>query len=84
MVQASAAVRVCVCWTDGAPAYWIVVWDGTCPLASILTMAASSLVLIRYDCSSADLNPIGGISKADLRRFILYARDEFDLPALDG
>lgn len=24
--------------------------------------------LTKYDCSSADVNPIGGISKADLRR----------------
>jgi NAD+ synthase (glutamine-hydrolysing) len=26
--------------------------------------------LTKYDCSSADLNPIGGISKVDLRNFI--------------
>ncbi|GAO47416.1 glutamine-dependent NAD(+) synthetase with GAT domain-containing protein [Saitoella complicata NRRL Y-17804] len=36
----------------------------------------------KYDCSSADVNPIGGISKTDLKRFIAYARDEFDLPIL--
>lgn len=29
--------------------------------------------LTKYDCSSADINPIGGISKADLRRFLLWA-----------
>ncbi|TGZ65510.1 hypothetical protein CRM22_005827 [Opisthorchis felineus] len=28
----------------------------------------------KYDCSSADLNPIGGISKADLRRFVHYSK----------
>ncbi|KAG5446506.1 Glutamine-dependent NAD(+) synthetase [Clonorchis sinensis] len=28
----------------------------------------------KYDCSSADLNPIGGISKADLRRFVHYCK----------
>ncbi|KAI5799261.1 hypothetical protein DFH27DRAFT_560123 [Peziza echinospora] len=38
--------------------------------------------LTKYDCSSADINPIGGISKTDLKRFILYARDEFKLPIL--
>ena len=27
----------------------------------------------RYDCSSADLNPIGAISKNDLRRFLVWA-----------
>jgi NAD+ synthase (glutamine-hydrolysing) len=29
--------------------------------------------LTKYDCSSADINPIGGISKSDLRRFIQWA-----------
>ncbi|KAJ2714486.1 glutamine-dependent NAD(+) synthetase [Coemansia spiralis] len=38
----------------------------------------------KYDCSSADLNPIGSISKADLRRFIAYARDHMELPVLDA
>ena len=26
----------------------------------------------RYDCSAADINPIGGISKQDLRRFLVW------------
>lgn len=39
--------------------------------------------LTKYDCSSADINPIGGISKTDLKRFIAYAKDAFDLPILD-
>ncbi|PIO31018.1 hypothetical protein AB205_0185950 [Aquarana catesbeiana] len=38
--------------------------------------------LTKYDCSSADINPIGGISKTDLRRFISYAIDTFQLSAL--
>ncbi|EGN95015.1 hypothetical protein SERLA73DRAFT_170906 [Serpula lacrymans var. lacrymans S7.3] len=38
--------------------------------------------LTKYDCSSADINPIGGISKTDLKKFIAYARDSFDLPIL--
>jgi NAD+ synthase (glutamine-hydrolysing) len=38
--------------------------------------------LTKYDCSSADINPIGGISKTDLKAFIAYARDEFKLPIL--
>lgn len=29
--------------------------------------------LTKYDCSSADINPIGGISKVDLRRFLHWA-----------
>ncbi|KAG7886361.1 hypothetical protein KL938_000014 [Ogataea parapolymorpha] len=38
--------------------------------------------LTKYDCSSADINPIGGISKSDLIRFIMWAEKEFDLPIL--
>ncbi|ETW78764.1 hypothetical protein HETIRDRAFT_435405 [Heterobasidion irregulare TC 32-1] len=38
--------------------------------------------LTKYDCSSADINPIGGISKTDLKKFIAYAQDTFDLPIL--
>jgi len=38
----------------------------------------------KYDCSSADINPIGGISKTDLRAFIAYATECFQLPALAG
>ncbi|KAK2463654.1 hypothetical protein APHAL10511_004405 [Amanita phalloides] len=39
--------------------------------------------LTKYDCSSADVNPIGGISKTDLKRFIAYTRDTFGLPILN-
>nr|CAH0100316.1 unnamed protein product [Daphnia galeata] len=40
--------------------------------------------LTKYDCSSADINPIGGISKADLKRFLTYARNEYGLASLDS
>lgn len=40
--------------------------------------------LTKYDCSSADVNPIGGISKTDLKRFLAYARNEFGLTALES
>lgn len=39
--------------------------------------------LTKYDCSSADINPIGGISKTDLKAFIKWASINFDLPILD-
>lgn len=39
--------------------------------------------LTKYDCSSADINPIGAISKLDLKRFIAYARDQFNMPILE-
>ncbi|KZZ88906.1 Glutamine-dependent NAD(+) synthetase [Ascosphaera apis ARSEF 7405] len=38
--------------------------------------------LTKYDCSSADINPIGSIDKSDLKRFIAWAEREFELPCL--
>lgn len=38
--------------------------------------------LTKYDCSSADLNPIGSISKVDLKSFLRYATTALDLPIL--
>ena len=38
--------------------------------------------LTKYDCSSADINPIGSISKTDLKRFIAWAEIELELPVL--
>ena len=38
--------------------------------------------MTKYDCSSADVNPIGGISKSDLRRFLLHAAVAYKYPAL--
>ncbi|KAF7308596.1 Glutamine-dependent NAD(+) synthetase [Mycena chlorophos] len=40
--------------------------------------------LTKYDCSSADINPIGGISKTDLKKFIAYAETAFPLPILSN
>ncbi|EGX93075.1 glutamine-dependent NAD(+) synthetase synthase [Cordyceps militaris CM01] len=39
--------------------------------------------LTKYDCSSADVNPIGSISKVDLVSFITWAGKNFDMPVLD-
>ena len=38
--------------------------------------------MTKYDCSSADLNPIGGISKTDLRGFLSWAADAYGYPTL--
>ena len=38
--------------------------------------------LTKYDCSSADINPIGAIDKADLKRFIAWAEVKFEIPCL--
>ena len=39
--------------------------------------------MTKYDCSSADLNPIGGICKQDLRKMLLWASKELDCPLLE-
>lgn len=36
----------------------------------------------KYDCSSADINPIGGINKSDLRSFLKYMANELGLESL--
>ena len=38
--------------------------------------------MTKYDCSSADINPIGGVSKTDLKKFLAYASDRHGLTAL--
>jgi len=40
--------------------------------------------MTKYDCSSADINPIGGISKTDLKKFLSLARNRFNLSVLDS
>ena len=38
--------------------------------------------MTKYDASSADINPIGGIAKGDLARFLRWASTRFPLPSL--
>jgi len=38
--------------------------------------------LTKYDCSSADINPIGGINKSDLKAFLKWFSTEINLPVL--
>lgn len=38
--------------------------------------------MTKYDCSSADINPIGGISKTDLRLFLRYAMEKYNVPVI--
>lgn len=55
---------------------------------SLLVLGSSNVdeclrgYLTKYDCSSADINPIGGISKTDLKSFLRYAKEALDLPIL--
>lgn len=38
--------------------------------------------MTKYDCSSADLNPIGGISKEDIRSFLRWGAQRLGFPSL--
>ncbi|KAF4724890.1 Glutamine-dependent NAD(+) synthetase, partial [Perkinsus olseni] len=38
--------------------------------------------LTKYDCSSGDINPIGSISKGDLKSFLVWASTNLGYPAL--
>jgi len=38
--------------------------------------------MTKYDCSSADLNPIGAISKGDLKRMLIWASETYQIPVL--
>eukprot|EP00026_Physarum_polycephalum_P002922 Phypoly_transcript_02931.p1 GENE.Phypoly_transcript_02931~~Phypoly_transcript_02931.p1 ORF type:complete len:670 (+),score=60.98 Phypoly_transcript_02931:109-2118(+) len=39
--------------------------------------------MTKYDCSSADVNPIGGVSKLDLKRFLSWAAKHRNMPSLE-
>jgi NAD+ synthase (glutamine-hydrolysing) len=38
--------------------------------------------MTKYDCSSADINPIGGINKSDIKKFLRYFSQKMNLPVL--
>lgn len=44
--------------------------------------SASSLACVYRGRFAADVNPIGGISKTDLKRFLTWAQEHFQLPIL--
>jgi len=58
------------------------------PPSFLLVLGASNVdealrgYLTKYDCSAADVNPIGGVSKADLRRLLRWAAGALALPSL--
>ncbi|KAK0388001.1 hypothetical protein NLU13_4245 [Sarocladium strictum] len=57
--------------------------------ASLLVLASTNVdehlrgYLTKYDASSADLAPLGSISKADAARFQRWARDTWDMPIMN-
>ena len=61
-------------WTRGRSGFLLV-------LGSANVDEALRGYMTKYDCSSADINPIGGISKGDLKRFLVshseYSHGEY-------
>ncbi|KAK6060429.1 hydrolase, carbon-nitrogen family [Cooperia oncophora] len=55
---------------------------------SLLVLGSSNVdellvgYLTKYDCSSADINPIGSISKSDLRQFLRKVHDDHGMKSL--
>ncbi len=62
-------------WVRGTPGFLLV-------LGSANVDECLRGYMTKYDCSSADVNPIGAISKADLRRFLAWAAVRLGYPTL--
>ena len=62
-------------WTRGRSGFLLV-------LGSANVDEALRGYMTKYDCSAADVNPIGGISKADLKRFLVHAAAHLGYPSL--
>ncbi|XP_031425622.1 glutamine-dependent NAD(+) synthetase isoform X2 [Clupea harengus] len=62
-------------WAQGKP-------GGLLVLGSANVDESLSGYFTKYDCSSADINPIGGVSKMDLKSFLQYCTEHFQLTAL--
>lgn len=62
-------------WTVGRPGSLLV-------LGSANVDEALRGYFTKYDCSSADINPIGSICKTDLRSFIMYCNENFQIDCL--
>jgi NAD+ synthase (glutamine-hydrolysing) len=62
-------------WVRGQPGFFLVM--GSANVDECLRG-----YMTKYDCSSADVNPIGAISKADLRRFLRWAAVNLGYPTL--
>lgn len=62
-------------WTRGKP-------GGLLVLSSANVDEALRGYFTKYDASSADINPIGSISKVDLKKFLVWAAGHFNCPSL--
>lgn len=51
-------------------------------IAHLVSVINAMSIFLEFIYLTADINPIGGISKTDLKKFIAYAEHAFDLPIL--
>uniref|UniRef100_A0A8C0YA68 Glutamine-dependent NAD(+) synthetase n=1 Tax=Cyprinus carpio carpio TaxID=630221 RepID=A0A8C0YA68_CYPCA len=76
MILAYLFAQLCL-WAQGKP-------GGLLVLGSANVDESLTGYFTKYDCSSADINPIGGVSKMDLKCFLQYCVKSFQLTALIG
>lgn len=63
-------------WLRGSSGYLLVLGSGNVD-------EALRGYMTKYDCSSADINPIGGICKGDLKKMLSWISHEYKLPIID-
>jgi hypothetical protein len=71
------SVFFCFANSSGSP-----VCGAISPNMIVLLVSYQDTCHFSSNLSTADINPIGGISKTDLKKFIAYAEGSFDLPIL--
>lgn len=74
MVLAYLFAQLCL-WAQGKP-------GGLLVLGSANVDESLTGYFTKYDCSSADINPIGGVSKTDLKGFLEYCVKRLQLTSL--
>ncbi|CAG0914199.1 unnamed protein product [Notodromas monacha] len=68
----------------------LMLWVRGRPSGGLLVLSSANVdealrgYMTKYDCSSADLNPIGSISKSDLKKFLLYTLRTHGLKSLES
>ncbi|CAF1502234.1 unnamed protein product, partial [Didymodactylos carnosus] len=71
MVLSYFFAQLCL-WTAGRPGWLLVLGSKNSNERSIRHFA-------KYDCSSGDVNPIGGLSRINLHLFLSYCAQTFNL-----
>uniref|UniRef100_A0A7S2GF13 Glutamine-dependent NAD(+) synthetase n=2 Tax=Octactis speculum TaxID=3111310 RepID=A0A7S2GF13_9STRA len=67
---------------------WATDGDDTSAIGQLLVLGSANVdealrgYYTKYDCSAADINPIGGINKGDLKAFLTWAAQHRDMQVL--